>query len=1436
VIVGITAGFIFFGNSSVRAEGTGSVVKEGQTYLLDFDTGSIGAYTRVNNSSLIYSDADGRKWIRFVDGTETLKIALSDGQLHLGLPGATIGSSIASAFSDSFDANGIPTGTFGSFEVSYDMTVRSVPSNTTTAGFQFNKKAWFDWYGVAPSHMVSVNKSAQIGISTVSEEPPLARTAAGVPGSTKRIKVAVRDSKVQVFANDGSEPVVHYDGAAPWAGGFIGLYSRPQYAIAYDNLLVNRVVPEEQREDFGLTAGDGTLTVQLPGKLPGLSGFAIRYQNVTDQAPEQLYSYAGAGNEAVILPVDNNKVYKVRLLPVYTSPRTNTATELTMFKEKLASVGAPPSVMQAVYGFDFNTRTAEVMLKAIGADSIRYTVDGSEPGPGHGVEVTGNVVVEASFTIDRTTTVRAAAISGGIVKAGIQAVYRAVPNPTVISETYGYHDGFFHEPQQVELHSDYADGFVYTTDGTDPVYDSVNGTAAHGVMAEGDSIRVGIAAGSSHVKAVPVRSNLAGSIQSKAYAYLPPNVQAAYYVDPVNGSDLAAGTEAAPFRTLAAARDAVRQVNGSMTGDIVVYLRGGLHSLDSTFALERQDSGSRSFRVVYKAYPGEEPVISGGQAVSGWTLVDSANNIYEAPALGINTRQLYVNGARATRARSAEGLMNATVNAVGHTTSMTEMAGWRNVDDIEMVYKERWTSPRFSVDRIEVAGGTAAVIMDQPGWAYGLAKGSTAPTVPWYVENAYELLDQPGEWYLDRSLDRFYYIPLPGEDMTAVEAVAPVLTELVTVKGASVDLPVHDIAFEGLTFRYATWLRPGTEMGHADVQANYVREPALPGKSFANEFVIDAAVTVASGLSVNFERCTFSGLGATGLNLLDGSQNSLVRGNRFHDISGSGLQIGEVDMNDINNRNPSDPKYLLKNIRVENNYFHHVAVEYMAGVGVSAAYPDSLQIVHNEFAYMPYSAIHIGWAWENFPANATKNNLIEANYIHDVVQTLHDGGAFYVVGRSSGPDALSYVRHNFIENIKNYHGALYFDQGSSDWRSEENVVKNVQKLIVGSGTATNTTASGNITDTLGVSLPASALQNTVYVTDGIWPQDAVAWIAGAGVQAPYLDILPAERPSTVAVPEEYLLYDDFEQYVIGGNMTEWNKVQTGGPIAVVGEPANQYMELKSLGSGGAIVSYNYFKGSYGLLTFQYKIKASSSQGFRLAPYLQSANADIAISLAMMDGNFVNNKGAAGVAVIQPYEVNRWYDIRIVADTWTRKLDMYIDGVKKLNQESFRMEKSELDQIRFGNEATVAGELAIDDVRVYRGVRGVTELAVSRTTEAGDEVIAISAPYASYAAHLKLDIGSEVFDVKEVALSAEALAQGAESPVYSLDGDGLLDIILNLPREGTLVNGSMELVRVVLTPRQGSSGGEEVKVLSQSAVYRMNGDIYRTAEDIEAIDE
>ena len=127
------------------------------------------------------------------------------------------------------------------------------------------------------------------------------------------------------------------------------------------------------------------------------------------------------------------------------------------------------------------------------------------------------------------------------------------------------------------------------------------------------------------------------------------SIQAVFYVSP-NGSDENPGTVELPFRTIERARDAVREINDDMHGDIVVYLRDGVYEIERTIEFNEQDSGTNGYRVIYQAYPGENPIISGGTRVTGWEHHEG--NIYKAQLdRDTKLRALYVDGQRAVMAR-----------------------------------------------------------------------------------------------------------------------------------------------------------------------------------------------------------------------------------------------------------------------------------------------------------------------------------------------------------------------------------------------------------------------------------------------------------------------------------------------------------------------------------------------------------------------------------------------------------------------------------------------------------------------------------------------------------------------------------------------------------------------------------------------------------------
>ena len=235
-----------------------------------------------------------------------------------------------------------------------------------------------------------------------------------------------------------------------------------------------------------------------------------------------------------------------------------------------------------------------------------------------------------------------------------------------------------------------------------------------------------------------------------------------------------------------------------------VVLRGGTYYLDEPLEFGPEDSGRRDAPVVYAAAAGEKVVLSGGRRLTGgrWGEVNGRKawivDIPEVKEGKWRFRQLFVNGDRRPRTRlpkqgeyRIESLPGYTGDFLRSPTKQFVYAPgnivptWRNLRDVEVVGITRWLDNRLPIESVN--GETRTVTFDRPS-LFALVSSapwgdSTATPSVYWVENVFEALDTPGQWYLDRPQGRLYYLPQPGEDMASAEIIAPRLTQVVRVVG-----------------------------------------------------------------------------------------------------------------------------------------------------------------------------------------------------------------------------------------------------------------------------------------------------------------------------------------------------------------------------------------------------------------------------------------------------------------------------------------------------------------------------------------------------------------------------------------------------------------------------------------------------------------------------
>jgi hypothetical protein len=556
-----------------------------------------------------------------------------------------------------------------------------------------------------------------------------------------------------------------------------------------------------------------------------------------------------------------------------------------------------------------------------------------------------------------------------------------------------------------------------------------------------------------------------------------------FWVSP-RGSDSAAGTKAAPFKTLAHAQEQVRTaLRRQPHANIVVLLRGGTYRLQQPLKLTWRDSGRSGHTVAYRAHEGERPLISGAVRVPGsaWKPYGSSG-IWRAKVGKLSSRELYVNGRRATRAQTTEypaGFRPAwngggpsggieylpTLQPGGlNPAAWGDPTTWTDPGGVEAVIDTQWKTMTVPVSSVVPAQGSTPGLlkMAEPAWhnanVFREEGGQPGIWSFWQVtrfENALQFLDEPGEWYLDEAHGWLYYMPNPWEDLRSADVEIPVLQTLLEGRGTA-SKPVRNLEFRGLSFSYATWLEPSGDNGYVSDQAGFHlsgegHEPNLIGHD-PDDTATPGNVAFRFARNVRFVGDRFRHLGAVGLALGTGSQHTLVKGGTFADVGSSAIQLSGIRAADHNPRSTAQTS--LGN-KIAGNLISHVAWEYPDAPGIFIGFSSGTQVVRNLIEDVPWSGIALGWGWGlldpgGFPGlpHATRhqwgqwetptpnrNGLVAENTITEFLGLLWDGGAIYTTGAqgTSMENGLRIERNLAYGKRPAAGGNTFYTDGGSRW-------------------------------------------------------------------------------------------------------------------------------------------------------------------------------------------------------------------------------------------------------------------------------------------------------------------------------------------------------------------------------------------------------------------
>lgn len=551
-----------------------------------------------------------------------------------------------------------------------------------------------------------------------------------------------------------------------------------------------------------------------------------------------------------------------------------------------------------------------------------------------------------------------------------------------------------------------------------------------------------------------------------------------------DGDDRTAGTQESPKATLRAALRRARELrrlnDTSTLNGINILLKGGIYTLHEPIFIRPEDSGKPDSPTVIQAVNGERPVFSGGVTVTGWRQHKGKLWVADVPLFNgrpLDFRQLWINGQKAIRARDVEDFeeMHRIVNNDPETETLWVPA--KAVKEIlhapyaEMVLHEMWCIANLRIKSIKVQGDSAAVRFHNPESRIQFEHPWPRPMVmegrnsAFYLTNAAELLDKPGEWYHDLNTRKLYYYPQSGEDMRQTEVIAPAIETLVSIEG-TLDRPVEYLIFKNISFNHSTWMRPSLK-GHVPLQAGMYLTDAyqIVPEIIRNDgnYQLDnqgwlgrpaAAICLKAANNVNFYSCRFEHLGYNGLDYESGTYGGRVEGCIFRDIVGNGLVAGSFSPSANETHLPYDPadqRELCSHLYVGNNLFTDVTNEDWGSVAVCAGYVRNITIEHNEISKVSYSGISLGWGWTQ-TVNCMRNNRVHANHIHHYARHMYDTAGIYTLG--SQPK--SYITENSVHSIyrpgyvhdPEHWFYLYTDEGSSfitvrdNWTEGDKYLKN----------------------------------------------------------------------------------------------------------------------------------------------------------------------------------------------------------------------------------------------------------------------------------------------------------------------------------------------------------------------------------------------------------